>query len=79
MNWYQFASQSLSLAWVPRTDGVFLKDDPQKLVNAGSVAKVPFVAGVLFRDMLTSSKWLVSPGCTDDEGTLFTLSSENVT
>jgi hypothetical protein len=49
-------------------------------VELGSVAKVPFVAGAfLFYDMLTSNKLLVSPGCTDDEGTLFALSSKNLT
>ncbi|KIM47455.1 hypothetical protein M413DRAFT_416182 [Hebeloma cylindrosporum] len=54
--------QSLSQAWIPRTDGIFLKHDPQKLVELGSVAKVPFVAG-----------------CTDDEGTVFALPSQNLT
>ena len=42
-------SQSLREAWVPRADGVFLKDDPQKLVLEGSVAKVPFITGVCER------------------------------
>ncbi|KAF4576963.1 hypothetical protein EYR36_004947 [Pleurotus pulmonarius] len=36
---------SLSLAWIPRADGVFLTDNPQKLVQAGKVANVPFVTG----------------------------------
>ncbi|KAI0077854.1 carotenoid ester lipase precursor [Panus rudis PR-1116 ss-1] len=40
-----FSPQSLALAWLPRADGVFLKDDPQKLVMNGSVANVPFVTG----------------------------------
>ncbi|KIM38332.1 hypothetical protein M413DRAFT_30176 [Hebeloma cylindrosporum] len=31
--------------WTPRVDGVFLQDNPQKLIKAGKVAKVPFVAG----------------------------------
>ncbi|TFY81774.1 hypothetical protein EWM64_g2237 [Hericium alpestre] len=57
-----FAYQSLALAWVPRTDGVFLKDGPQSLVQQGSVANIPFITG----------------DC-DDEGTLFSLSSLNVT
>ena len=75
-----FPSQSLRDAWVPRTDGIFLKDDPQKLVEHGSVAKVPFVAGAfLFLDMLTLNNLLVFPGCTDDEGTLFAISSQNLT
>lgn len=40
-------TQSLALAWLPRADGVFLKDDPMKLVQQGSVANVPFVTGML--------------------------------
>jgi carboxylesterase type B len=56
-----FAYQSLVLAWLPRVDGVFLKDNPQKLIQQGSVANVPFVTG----------------DC-DDEGTLFSLSTLNI-
>ncbi|KAL4263268.1 Carboxylic ester hydrolase [Pleurotus pulmonarius] len=54
--------QSLALAWVPRADGVFLTDNPQKLAQAGKVANVPFITG----------------DC-DDEGTLFSLSTLNIT
>ncbi|KAJ7448790.1 carotenoid ester lipase precursor [Mycena latifolia] len=54
--------QSLVLAWVPREDGVFLTDNPQRLVQQGKVAAVPFVTG----------------DC-DDEGTIFSLSTLNVT
>ena len=81
MNRYQFGSQSLNLAWLPRADGVFLKDDPQKLVELGSIANVPFVSGMfLFIYIwLTSNKLSVPSGCTDDEGTLFAISSRNVT
>ncbi|KAI0041130.1 carotenoid ester lipase precursor [Auriscalpium vulgare] len=57
-----FGFHSLNLAWEPRVDGVFLKDDPQTLVLRNSVANVPLVSG----------------DC-DDEGTLFTLSSTNLT
>ncbi|KAI0060454.1 carotenoid ester lipase precursor [Artomyces pyxidatus] len=57
-----YAYQSLVEAWTPRADGVFLKDAPQKLVQKGSVAKVPFITG----------------NC-DDEGTLFSLSTTNIT
>ncbi|KIM47456.1 hypothetical protein M413DRAFT_22120 [Hebeloma cylindrosporum] len=39
--------ESLNLAWVPRADGQFLNGDPQKLAQAGLVAKIPFVAGIL--------------------------------
>ncbi|KDR71926.1 hypothetical protein GALMADRAFT_785342 [Galerina marginata CBS 339.88] len=57
-----FDFQSLNLAWPPRADGVFLTDHPQKLVQQGIIANVPFVSG----------------DC-DDEGTLFSLSTLNVT
>ncbi|EJF60948.1 carotenoid ester lipase precursor [Dichomitus squalens LYAD-421 SS1] len=40
-----FSYQSLRLAWLPRADGVFLTDAPQKLVQQGSVANVPFITG----------------------------------
>ncbi|KAG6815752.1 hypothetical protein H0H93_009083, partial [Arthromyces matolae] len=57
-----FAYQSLSLAFFPRADGVFLTDNPQNLVLQGKVAPVPFITG----------------DC-DDEGTLFALSTLNIT
>ncbi|OBZ75690.1 Lipase 1 [Grifola frondosa] len=40
-----FDYQSLRLAWVPRTDGVFLTDLPQYLTLKGHVADIPFVTG----------------------------------
>ncbi|KAF9057265.1 carotenoid ester lipase precursor [Panaeolus papilionaceus] len=57
-----FDFQSLNLAWPPRADGVFITDSPQKLVQNGVIANVPFVIG----------------DC-DDEGTLFSFSTLNVT
>ncbi|KAF9482847.1 carotenoid ester lipase precursor [Pholiota conissans] len=57
-----FDFQSLNLAWPPRADGVFLTDHPQKLVQQGIIANVPFISG----------------DC-DDEGTLFSLSTLNIT
>ncbi|KAJ6455465.1 carotenoid ester lipase precursor [Mycena sanguinolenta] len=57
-----FSYQSLVLAWLPRADGTFLSDNPQRLVQQGLVANVPFVTG----------------DC-DDEGTLFSLSTLNIT
>jgi hypothetical protein len=39
------ADQSLVLAWLPRADGTFLSDNPQRLVQQGKVAKIPFVTG----------------------------------
>ncbi|VDB94161.1 unnamed protein product [Peniophora sp. CBMAI 1063] len=40
-----FGYSTLSLAWKPRADGVFLTDTPQRLVLNGSWADVPFVIG----------------------------------
>ncbi|KAF8272611.1 Alpha/Beta hydrolase protein [Lactarius quietus] len=40
-----FSYQSLALVWLPRVDGVFLVDDPQKLVQQGIVARIPVVSG----------------------------------
>ncbi|KAJ7268043.1 carotenoid ester lipase precursor [Mycena rebaudengoi] len=57
-----FSYQSLVLAWLPRADGVFLTDNPQRLVQQGKVANIPFITG----------------DC-DDEGTLFSLSTLNIT
>ncbi|KIJ10879.1 hypothetical protein PAXINDRAFT_16162 [Paxillus involutus ATCC 200175] len=54
--------KSLVLTWRPRVDAVFITDDPQKLVQQGSVADVPFVNGEC-----------------DDEGTLFSFSTLNIT
>ncbi|KAG7088708.1 hypothetical protein E1B28_012678 [Marasmius oreades] len=40
-----FSYQSLHLAWLPRVDGDFLGDSPQRLAQQGKVADVPFVSG----------------------------------
>jgi carboxylesterase type B len=56
-----FAYQGLILAWLPRVDGVFLKEPPQHSVLRGHVSNVPMITG----------------NC-DDEGTLFAISSNNV-
>ncbi|KAF8167302.1 alpha beta-hydrolase [Crassisporium funariophilum] len=57
-----FSYQALALAWSPRADGVFLQDNPQKLVQQGKVMNISIVSGDV-----------------DDEGTLFALSSRNIT
>ncbi|KAF9447550.1 alpha/beta-hydrolase [Macrolepiota fuliginosa MF-IS2] len=59
-NYYSYSS--LDLTWVPRADGIFLVDTPQRLVLQNSVARIPMVTGNV-----------------DDEGTVFALSSLNVT
>lgn len=40
-----FSYQSLVLSWLPRADGVFLTDNPQRLVQQGKIANIPFVTG----------------------------------
>ncbi|KAJ7441567.1 carotenoid ester lipase precursor [Mycena latifolia] len=57
-----FVYQALAEAWIPRVDGDFLKDDPQRLFMRGSVANIPMINGV-----------------NDDEGTLFSASTLNIT
>ncbi|XP_006455190.1 hypothetical protein AGABI2DRAFT_145418 [Agaricus bisporus var. bisporus H97] len=54
--------ETLHLAWPPRADGVFLSDHPQRLVQKGWIARVPFITGTC-----------------DDEGTIFSFSTVNVT
>ncbi|KAF9523406.1 carotenoid ester lipase precursor [Crepidotus variabilis] len=54
--------QSLNFPFIPRADGVFFPDNFQKLVQQGSVAKIPYIIG----------------NC-DDEGTLFSLTTLNIT
>ena len=39
-------SQGLILAWLPRVDGVFLKEAPQVSVLRGHVSNVPMITGV---------------------------------
>ena len=51
---FQF-SKGYPPIWMPRVDGVFIQDNPQKLVKAGKVANVPFVTGM---DFLRSSHFL---------------------
>lgn len=59
-NYYDYTS--LDLVWVPRADGDFLPDNPQRLVLNGTVANIPIVSG----------------NCAD-EGTVFSLTSLNIT
>ncbi|PPQ85181.1 hypothetical protein CVT25_004188 [Psilocybe cyanescens] len=70
-----FAFQSLNLAWLPRTDGVFLTDNPQALVQQGKVANIPFITGncddegTLFSltdaEVINYIKTVFFPGVTD--------------
>ncbi len=38
--------QSIVVVFAPRTDGVFLIDNPQQLVERQQVARIPFVTGL---------------------------------
>ncbi|KAJ6554984.1 carotenoid ester lipase precursor [Mycena vulgaris] len=67
-----FSYQSLILAWLPRADGVFLTDNPQRLVQQGKVARVPL--SPVKNLPVPTTQW----DC-DDEGTLFSLSTLNIT
>ena len=46
-NCFPFIIQALNLAWLPRVDGDFLTDTPQNLIDEGSIARVPFISGLL--------------------------------
>jgi hypothetical protein len=41
--------QGLTLAWLPRVDGIFLTESPQHAVVAGRVADVPIIIGKFMR------------------------------
>jgi len=70
--------QSLNLAWLPRTDGVFLTDDPQKLVQQKKIANIPYITGkILYPAKIVDD--LIHTGNCDDEGTLFSFSTSNIT
>jgi len=40
-----YSYQSLAFTWQPYVDGVFLVDRPQKLIQQGKVARIPFISG----------------------------------
>lgn len=64
---------------MPRVDGVFLTDEPFKLVQEGKVAPIPYVSGEPSSRGLISFARLTFVGNVDDEGTLFSLPLLNVT
>ncbi|KAI9430679.1 Alpha/Beta hydrolase protein [Lactarius indigo] len=41
-----FSYQALILAWLPRVDGIFLREPPQHSVLRGNVAKVPMITEI---------------------------------
>ena len=52
-------SQGLILAWLPRVDGIFLKEPPQYSVLSGHVSRVPMITGV-FHHLVLHVSHLVS-------------------
>ena len=73
-------SQGLTLAWMPRVDGVLLTEPPQYSVLRGHVANVPLITGVFESRLVVHNMRLtrrMSGNC-DDEGTLFSISSRNI-
>lgn len=60
---------------------MFLTDNPQKLASKGEVADVPFVTGmiILLEPSELTEILTVDSGDCDDEGTLFSLSTLNIT
>ena len=54
---YLLIMQSLRLTWLPRADGTFVSDNPQRLVQQGKVANIPFISGMfLFHFCLSASE-----------------------
>ena len=74
-----FVSQSLNLVWGPKTDGTFLKAPLQHQISQGNVANIPFVTGNNRLSLFPIVVNQATPGNCDDEGTLFSLASLNVT
>ena len=66
------------LAWLPRVDGVFLTEPPQYSVLRGHVSNVPMITGV-FATSYFYTIFISALGNCDDEGTLFSISTINIT
>ncbi|KAH9027863.1 carotenoid ester lipase precursor [Lactarius hengduanensis] len=58
---------SLALVWQVRADGVFLADGPQKLVQQGNVASIPFSARKTDADLRNLLSGFFLPNATDAE------------
>ena len=65
------------LAWLPRVDGVFLTEPPQYSVLRGHVSDVPVITGV-FALSCYCTELICSQGNCDDEGSLFSVSTINI-
>jgi acetylcholinesterase len=72
--------QGLALSWMPRADGDFLIEPPQYAVLRGHVANVPIITGTPIPYVLHGVKrFTFLTGNCDDEGSLFSMASLNVT
>lgn len=65
---------------MPRVDGDFLTEPPQYAVLRGHVADVPMITGTSSLCILCGVKYFTYlTGNCDDEGSLFSISSLNIT
>jgi hypothetical protein len=65
---------------MPRADGNFLTEPPQYAVLRGHVANVPIITGTPLPYVLRGVKhFMFLTGNCDDEGSLFSMASLNIT
>jgi hypothetical protein len=62
---------------MPRVDGVFLTEPPQYSVLRGHVSNVPMITG-MFDAPYHVTKLTGTSGNCDDEGSLFSISTVNI-
>jgi acetylcholinesterase len=72
------ALQGLVLAWLPRVDGHFLTEPPQYSVLRGHVADVPMITGMVPVMIYYNTEFIFTKGNCDDEGSLFSISTINI-
>ncbi|KAF4617357.1 hypothetical protein D9613_005829 [Agrocybe pediades] len=73
-----FSFKALNLAWMPRTDGVFLTENPQILLQKNIVANIPYATGNASKLVQLDESNCLTGNC-DDEGTMFSFSTNNLT
>jgi acetylcholinesterase len=66
------------LAWLPRVDGHFLTEPPQYSVLRGHVADVPMITGMVPVMIYYNTEFIFTKGNCDDEGSLFSISTINI-
>jgi hypothetical protein len=79
-----FLDQSLSLSYLPQADGVFLTDNRELILSFWLEVKLTFVGSsrLAAQKLVAQGQYSKVPmvtGDMDDEGTLFSLTSANVT